>query len=247
MTKGCRLLPLYQTSPIPLHLEVLQTLTSFFCLVLFVLHQLASHQLQLLDPQAMHQPGYQTGRMNLESLVKPCYLLWSRKKHVCWQKFFCWSCIWKQKKLKNLKKESRGNQFVLAAHLVAYQIHDKHQIQNVFRSTAIDQIPASQWIYTCCHELKESSDQGSTGLILLQALCKIAQKMLFTLFALEPDFRTVRIENRSSNQSILQVTKQRAEFPRHKPAHILKTGRLETDRRETLIKSSELQTLEKPK
>lgn len=146
MTKGCRLLPLYQTSPIPLHLEVLQTLTSFFCLVLFVLHQLASPQLQLLDPQAMHQPGYQTGRMNLESLVKPCYLLWSRKKHVCWQKFFCWSCIWKQKKLKNLKKESRGNQFVLAAHLVAYQIHDKHQIQKVFRSTAIDQIPASQWI-----------------------------------------------------------------------------------------------------
>jgi phosphoglycerate-specific signal transduction histidine kinase len=139
MTKGCRLLPLYQTSPIPLHLAVLQTLTSFFCLVLFLLHQLASHQLQLLDPQAMHQPGYQTGRMNLESLMKPCYL----------------------------------------------QIHDKHQIQKVFRSTAIDQIPASQWIYTCCHELKESSDQGSTGLILLQALCKIVQEMLFTMFALE--------------------------------------------------------------
>jgi hypothetical protein len=87
MTKGCRLLPLYQTSPIPLHLEVLQTLTSFFCLVLFLLHQLASHQLKLLDPQAMHQPGYQTGRMNLDSLMKPWYLLWSRKKHVCWQKF----------------------------------------------------------------------------------------------------------------------------------------------------------------
>lgn len=201
MTKGCRLLPLYQTSPIPLHLEVLQTLTSFFCLVLFLLHQLASHQLQLLDPQAMHQSGYQTGRMNLESLMKPCYL----------------------------------------------QIHDKHQIQKVFRSTAIDQIPASQWIYTCCHELKESSDQGSTGLILLQAVCKIAQKMLFTMFALETWFRTVRIENTSSNQSILQVTKQRAEFQRHKPAHILKTGRLETDRRETLIKRSDLQTLEKAK
>jgi len=87
--------------------------------------------------------------------------------------------------LHKLKKESRGNQFVLAAHLVAYRIHDKHQIQKVFRSTAIDQIPASQWIYTCCHELQESSDQGSTGLILLQALCKIAQKMLFTMFALE--------------------------------------------------------------
>lgn len=121
MTKGCRLLSLYQTSPIPLHLEVLQTLTSFVCLVLFLLHQLASHQLQLL---------------------KPC----------------------------------------------TNQIHDKHQIQKVFRSTAIDQIPASQWIYTCCHELQESSDQGSTGLILLQALCKIAQKMLFTMFALETWF-----------------------------------------------------------
>jgi hypothetical protein len=90
-----------------------------------------------------------------------------------------------KKNLDKLKTESRGNQFVLAAHLVAYQIHDKHQIQKVFRSTAIDQIPASQWIYTCCHEVKESSDQGSTGLILLQALCKIAQKMLFTMFALE--------------------------------------------------------------
>jgi hypothetical protein len=59
--------------------------------------------------------------------------------------------------------------------------------------------------------------------------------------------RTVRIENTSSNQSILKVPKQRAEFQRHKPAHILKTGRWETDRRETLIKSSELQTLDKTK
>lgn len=186
MTKGCRLLPLYQTSPIPLHLEVLQTLTSFFCLVLFVLHQLASHQLQFLDPQAMHQPGYERGRMNLESLMKPCYL----------------------------------------------QIHDKHQIQKVFRSTAIDQIPASQWIYACCHELKESQTEVLLDWFYYKLFAKLLKKCYSPCLRWKPDFRTVRIENTSSNQSIFQVTKRRAEAQRHKPAHILKTGRLETDRRE---------------